>query len=554
MSNPSAPFARELVATLAQLGVEDYVLCPGSRSGPLAHALAEAGSGNPPLGAPRVNLHVRIDERSAAFLALGIARGRAATGTPRPVAIITTSGTAVGNLLPAVMEAHHAGVPLLLLTADRPRELRGVGANQTTDQEGIFGTFVRWEATSAAPEPGDEPGRAALLAARAVAVAMGDPARDDMTGTAGPVHLDLEFRDPLGPDNGVWDDPPHVDPSPSQGSYGTPVVETPPPLPDVERGLVIAGDGAGDVARQVAEAHGWPLLAEPTSGAREGDACIGRYLDLLATRDGQDLADRVHQVIVIGRPTLSRPIQALISRAPALMIAGHGARWREAPRHADRILRSVPANWTSRDDGRIELGDSPWLREWRQAADAVVADERPWGKRAVGRVFLDALSAGDVAVIGSSGSIRALDRIGPAWAVGQAPTLLANRGLAGIDGTVATAVGVALAAGRPVHALMGDVTFLHDVGGLLVGPREQRPRLRIVVVNDGGGTIFGGLEHSAAPPENVERVFTTPHGADLASLCAGYGVGHTAVKSADALAKALAKAPVGIEVVEARLR
>lgn len=553
MTNSSAPFARELVATLAQLGVEDFVLCPGSRSGPLAHALAEAGSGNPPLGAPRVNLHVRIDERSAAFLALGLARGRAAASTPAPVAIVTTSGTAVGNLMPAVMEAHHAGVPLLLLTADRPHELRGVGANQTTDQEGIFGTFVRWAMTSAAPEVGDEPGRAAVLATRAVAAALGNPDHDDMTASPGPVHLDVEFRDPLGPDNGVWDDPPHVDPTPSRGT-GIPTFDQPAPLPEVERGVVIAGDGAGDVARQVAEAHGWPLLAEPTSGARSGDACIGPYLDVLATQAGQDLADRIHQVVVIGRPTLSRPVQALIARAPALMIAGHGARWREAPRHADRVLRAVPSSWTSRADGRMEVEDLPWLREWKQAADAVVTDERPWGRRAVGRVFLAALAPDDVAVIGSSGSIRALDRIGPAWTPGEAPTLIANRGLAGIDGTVATAVGMALATGRPVHALMGDVTFLHDIGGLLIGPREVRPRLRIVVVNDGGGTIFGGLEHSAAPPENVERVFTTPHGADLASLCAGYGVGHKAVSSADALAKALATPPVGMEVVEARLR
>src|SRR5690606_3596388 len=132
-THPSAFFAREMITALAALGVEDFVLCPGSRSGPLAHALAEAGGAHPPLGAPRVNVHVRIDERSAAFLALGLARGRAATGAPSPVVVITTSGTAVGNLLPAVMEAHHSGVPLLLLTADRPGELRGVGANQTTD-------------------------------------------------------------------------------------------------------------------------------------------------------------------------------------------------------------------------------------------------------------------------------------------------------------------------------------------------------------------------------------------------------------------------------------
>ena len=553
-ANPSAAFAREMIAALAAKGVEDFVLCPGSRSGPLAHVLADAGGDNPQLGAPRVNLHVRIDERSAAFLALGIARGRAVTGPPRPVAVITTSGTAVGNLLPAVMEAHHAGVPLLLLTADRPGELRGVGANQTTDQVGIFGTFVRWSADASAPVAGDAPGHAASLAYRAVAIAMGDPARDDMTGTPGPVHLDLEFRDPLGADGGVWHDPPHIDQTPSYGARLVSPAAGPAPLPAVERGVVIAGDGAGDVARLVAQAHGWPLLAEPTSGARSGDAAIARYLDLLSSPAGQDLADQVHQVVVIGRPTLSRPVQQLIARAPSLLVAGHGARWREAPRHAERVLREVPDAWLARHDGRLDLGDSAWLGRWHEAAAAIDTDQRPWGRRAIAGAFLGALGEGDVALLGSSGPIRAVDRIAPAWPVGHAPTLIANRGLAGIDGTVSTAVGLALATSRPTHALMGDVTFLHDVGGLLVGPRERRPRLRIVVVNDGGGTIFSGLEHATAAPAAVERVFTTPHGADLGALCSGYGVAHAAVRSADALARALAEPPQGLEVVEARLR
>lgn len=554
MSYPSAAFARELVSSLAQRGVREFVLCPGSRSGPLAHALAEAGADNPPLGAPGVDLHVRIDERSAAFLALGLARGAAATGDTRAVAIVTTSGTAVGNLLPAVMEAHHSGLPLLLLTADRPGELRGVGANQTTDQVGIFGTFVRWSADVAAPAEGDAPGHAARLAAQAVGVALGDPNRDDMTGTPGPVHLNLEFRDPLSADNGVWDDPPHVDAHATTGSHGIPVVDEPAPLPEVERGLVIAGDGAGPAARLIAEAHGWPLLAEPTSGAREGDACIPHYLDLLAADAGRTLANQVHQVVVVGRPTLTRQVQRLIADAPALMVAGHGARWREAPRHAERVLRGVPASWTQRSDGTLALGDSAWLARWREAAAALAPQAPAWDRRAVAQAFLASLTPGEPALLGSSGSIRAVDQVAPAWQVGDAPVLVANRGLAGIDGTVSTAVGMALAARRPVSALMGDVTFLHDVGGLLIGPRETRPRVRIVVINDGGGTIFGGLEHAAAPPANVERVFTTPHGVDLAPLAAAYGVSHTRVTNADALARALTAPVAGMELVEAAVR
>ncbi len=543
-----------MIAALAARGVEDFVLCPGSRSGPLAHALAEAGGDNPPLGAPRVNLHVRIDERAAAFVALGLARGYEATGTPRPVAVITTSGTAVGNLLPAVMEAHHAGVPLVLLTADRPGELRGVGANQTTDQVGIFGTFVRWSADAPAPVPEEGPGRAASLAARAVGIALGDPARDDMTGTPGPVHLDLEFRAPLHSDGGVWHEPPTVDVTPSYGTGVLTTDELPKSLPAVERGVVVAGDGAGDVAREVAEAHGWPLLAEPTSGARAGAACIGPYLDVLSSDTGRALVDEVHQVVVIGRPTLSRSIDHLIARAPSLIVAAHGARWREAPRHADLVLRTVPDVWRTRSDGQLELGDSTWLARWHDISQEFEVDARPWSRRAIAAVFLAAIGGGDVAVLGSSGPIRAVDQVGPVWTPGDSPTLIANRGLSGIDGTVSTAVGVALATGRPSYALMGDVTFLHDVGGLLIGPLERRPRLRIVVANDGGGTIFTKLEHASAPAAQVERVFTTPHSADLGAICAGYGVPHVAVRSADALARAVATPPTTLEVVEARLR
>lgn len=548
MSHPAVSFARELIAALAAHGVTDYVVCPGSRSGPLAHALAEAAADARPPGAPDVHLHVRIDERSAGFLALGIARARAFGGTLRPVAVVTTSGTAVGNLLPAVMEAHHAGIPLLLLTADRPHELRGIGANQTTDQEGLFGTFVRWEATSSAPERLERGGRATLLAARAVHWATGDTERDDLAAAPGPVHLNLEFRDPLGPDAGSW---PDVRPEKATLLDRTrtrlqTLSMTARKLPDGTRGVVIAGDGAGDDARRVAEARGWPLLAEPTSGARAGDNALVHYVELLASNTGQQLADRVHHVVVIGRPTLSRPIQRLIDSAPSLFVAAHGARWREAPRHAERVLSSVPDEWFAPG-----AADDVWLAEWKRACAAVPVPLERWDGRAVARTFVSSLATDDVAMLGSSGPIRMVDAVAPVWPVGHAPTLCANRGLAGIDGTVSTAMGLALALGRPTSALMGDLTFLHDVGGLLVGTQERVPDLRIVVVNDGGGTIFGRLEHAAASPANVRRVFTTPHAVDLAALAVAYGATHTRVKSVGGLARALAKPPVGVHIVEA---
>lgn len=552
MTYPAAAFARELIAALAAQGVIDYVLCPGSRSGPLAHALAEAASDAPPEGAPHVNLHVRIDERSAAFLAIGIARARALTGPPRPVAVITTSGTAVGNLMPAVMEAHHTGIPLLLLTADRPSELRGTGANQTTDQEGLFGTFARWAANSSAPERAERGGRATLLAARAVHWAIGEMERDELAAAPGPVHLNLEFREPLGPDGGSWPDvgpgkPTLLDRTRTRTRTRLRTMSMPArPFADGSRGVVIAGDGAGDDARLIAEARGWPLLAEPTSGARSGDHALVHYVKVLASDSGQDLAARVRHVVVIGRPTLSRPVQRLIDSTPSLLVASHGARWREVPRHAERVLPAAPEEWFQQGNA-----DDAWLAEWHRACAAVADPPEIWGARAVAGAFVSSLTVGDVAMLGSSGPIRMVDAVAPVWRPGHAPTLVANRGLAGIDGTVSTAMGLALALGRPVSALMGDVTFLHDVGGLLVGSEERIPDLRIVVVNDGGGTIFSRLEHAKAPAQNVRRVFTTPHGVDLAPLAAAYGATHTRVTSAAGLAKALAKPPVGVHIVEA---
>lgn len=553
-ARPAIGFARELVAALAAHGVEDFVLCPGSRSGPLAHALAEAASDAPPLGAPSVSLHVRIDERSAGFLAVGLARGRALEGRPRPVAVVTTSGTAVGNLMPAVMEAHHSGLPLLLLTADRPGELRGIGANQTTDQVGIFGTFVRHSFDVSAPEPEEKGGRASRIATRAVRFAQGEPERDDMAAAPGPVHVNIEFRDPLDNDGGPWPDVSAAEPRLFERtrtmfrSSGP----SPKPLPAVRKGIVIAGDGAGDAARRVAEAHGWPLLAEPTSGARSGPNAIGAYVPLLRTQEGQELARQAHLVVVVGRPTLSRPITRLVDAAPQLFVAAHGARWREAPRHAERVLARVPDEWLVPADAEDDEA-SAWLDRWRSLAAQAAPRTDRWDPHSIAAAVIGSLAPGDLMILGSSGPIRAADHVAPVWTPGQAPVLTANRGLAGIDGTVSTALGIALATGRPVTALMGDLTFLHDAGGLLIGRYEQRPPVRIVVVNDGGGTIFRALEHAAAPAEQFERVFTTPHASDIGAISAGYGVMHQRVTSLAALTAALREPVTALSVIEAKL-
>ncbi|MEZ0448105.1 2-succinyl-5-enolpyruvyl-6-hydroxy-3-cyclohexene-1-carboxylic-acid synthase [Cellulomonas sp. ICMP 17802] len=568
--DPATTAARVLVQALAALGVEDVVLAPGSRSAPLAYALADAArpDGDRPAGAPVLRLHVRVDERAAAFLALGLVKASTHGEPPRParpVAVVTTSGTAVANLHPAVLEAHHSGLPLLLLTADRPHELRGTGANQTTDQVGIFAGAVRLAVDVPAPVGlPDESRGLRRTVARAVAAATG--AR---TGDPGPVHLNLAFREPLVPGDAPWPEPStagltHVQARPATGPV--PAVTEPSTTP-ARRGAVptvlVAGDGAGPGARRLAEANGWPLLAEPSSGARGGSHAISAYRLLLAH---PRLGGAVRRVVVLGRPTLSRPVQRLLGRedVEVVVVAGRGADWPDAARNASDVLLEAPARMRQ---GRMSA-PAGWLDAWR-AADAAAAeavdgvlDGLDSGRRsrsgtrvtgpALARVVAQVSAADDVLVVGSSNPVRDLDLVAR-W--DAPPLVLANRGLAGIDGTVSTAVGVALGLpDRRVRALLGDLTFLHDVGGLLRGPLEPAVHLQLIVANDDGGSIFATLEPGEPARADVfERVFATPHGADLAALCAGYGVRHTRVSDVDGLLPALAAPGPGLSVVEVRV-
>ncbi|MGN8247287.1 2-succinyl-5-enolpyruvyl-6-hydroxy-3-cyclohexene-1-carboxylic-acid synthase [Cellulomonas soli] len=589
--HPAVQAARVLVQAVAALGVEDVVLAPGSRSAPLAYALADAARPDEtrPAGAPSLRLHVRVDERDAGFLALGLAKAAQAEGSPRPVAVVTTSGTAVANLHPAVLEAHHSGIPLVLLTADRPHELRGTGANQTTQQVGIFGAAVRLAVDVPAPTGRAEEDRdLRRTLARALAAATG--AR---TGDPGPVHLDLAYRDPLVPLTPVWPAPSrvglsHVLPrgAVDTGTRGVSSSAQPSMLPSAQltaqatgslpvvrtrgRGavptVVVAGDGAGPDARTLAEANGWPLLAEPSSGVRGGPHAIGAYRLLL---DDARLGGRVGRVVVLGRPTLSRPVQRLLARedVEVLVVAPQGADWPDAPRNATDVLTEVPA--------RLRLGrvgaPAGWLAGWQAAGTAALAaidevleaggDVRPsrTGTRVTGPALARAVAAvstpQDALVVGSSNPVRDLDLVAR-W--DAPPLVLANRGLAGIDGTVATATGVALGLPhRRVRAYLGDLTFLHDAGGLLRGSLEAQADLQIVVAHDDGGSIFATLEHGDPDrPERAEvfeRVFGTPHGVDLAALCAAYGVRHVHVGDVDGLLPALAAPGVGTSVVEVRV-
>lgn len=533
MSSPAMTFSRALIANLAANDVRDVVLGPGSRSGPLAHALAEAAAGG--VGVPQIRLHVRIDERAAGFLALGLAMARGAA------AVVTTSGTAVGNLLPAIMEAHHSGIRLFAITADRPFDLRATGANQTTDQRHIFEPFARLVRDVMPPGPGrDLVGEAAAVVREAVARSLG--AAPALPGLgAGPVHLNLQFSEPLGPDHGPW--PTAVAAEWSFGSEGSA-----PPLPALERGVVIAGDRAGLAAATIASSRGWPLLAEPTSGARTGAAVIPGYAALLGSDAGRALTADAEFVLLIGRATLSRGVRALIDGAATLWVARHGSPWTEAPTRAEVVIPDVPFDWFF--SGGAAEGGGDWLARWLAAAEPPATTT--WGMDAIAATVL--ASVGDAPLmVGSSRAIRSVDAVLPAATGGESRSIFANRGLAGIDGTLSTASGLALGLDASVTALIGDLTFLHDAGGLLVGPRERPPSLRVVVANDNGGAIFAALEHAGADSENFERVFTTPHGIDLGAVARAYGASHVRVGNVDALRCALSDPPVGVEVVEATL-
>jgi 2-succinyl-5-enolpyruvyl-6-hydroxy-3-cyclohexene-1-carboxylate synthase len=514
--------ARLLVDELVRCGVRDAVLAPGSRNAPISYALAVAAGGQ------RLRLHVRIDERSAAFLALGLAK---ASG--RPVPVCCTSGTAAANFLPAVLEGSESGIPLLVITADRPPELRGVGANQTVDQAGLYGGAVR-----SYQEVGQVPGRVVdayvrTCVDRAIAAALGN-----LTSDPGPVHLNVPLREPLTPDP---DEPP-VDVQ-RDGPWTTVLagaIEPPPLDPQPERTLVVVGDAPptwGALARATAERYGWPLVAEPSSGARAGSLAVPAGALLLARPDVVEgmLPDRV---LVVGRPTLTRQVQALLrDQRVRVEVRAAGPRWVDAGRQAASVAVGLPevagspaqpSEWAAR---WLELG-----RVAAKARDDVLGDALTGPS--VARALIEALPAGAVLTVGSSLPVRDLDLAADDL---TDLTVLANRGVAGIDGTVSTAVGTALASpGRPAYALIGDLTFLHDLNGLLIGPGEPCPDLCLVVVDNDGGGIFATLEQGAGEPGTFERIFGTPTGADLAAAAAVSGTSYTRVETLDGLREAVA--------------
>ncbi len=495
-----------IVTALAACGVSDVVLAPGSRNAALSLALHEADARG------ELRLHVRVDERVAAFTALGLAKG-----SGRVAAVVTTSGSAVGNLAPAAMEARAAGVGLLLVTADRPAEAIGTGANQTGWQVGAFGpatlATVRLSSNS-----GTVDGWAAAVQRAHVAAA------GLRTRMPGPVHINAEFSPPL-----VGPVPtPDVRVAEVRGSDGVTVHE----VADAERTVVVVGDAGWTVgveARALAELSGLPLLAEPSSNARTGECAIAHYRLLLDS----PLGKRIRRVVCFGHPTLSRPVTMLLSRADVeVVIVADRAEWGDVGSHAAAVVDRV----------LVPDGDPEWLAEWQEADRALSAQRtHRWDGHGVARAVVASVGPQDELFLGSSQSIRDAD-LAP---ISRRPARVwANRGLAGIDGTLSTAIGVALATGHPTTVLLGDLTVQHDMGALVAPPLEPGCDIRVVVVHDDGGAIFSTLEQGGPEYEVAfERVFGTPQGVATATVAAALGWETSTVTNTSELEDAL-RAPV----------
>ena len=542
--SPATDFSVALLEEFLALGVRDAVLSPGSRSQALALAAAEFER----LG--RLRLRVRIDERVGGFLALGLA-----VETERPVLIITTSGTATANLHPAVLEAHHSGVPLIVLTGDRPEELRGIGSNQTTEQPGIFGAAVQrsWDVGAPTGAAG-EAESARMLARDALAAA-----------SRGPVHVNLSFREPLSGDLPVIEPTPVIEPveiiaggfDTAAGGLLNPLVLTHRPGT-----VVIAGTGAGERAEQLARDLDVPLLAEVASGAHFGPNLVVAYRELL---NDPQFGGAVERAIVFGHPTLSREVPALLQRDGVEVIVVRGASPEDYnPGHRATVVdgvvaeggpgpRSWPGRWVAASRALAQTDDvapDPDAPAGEHAKAELAAVRAKVTRRALAEAVWRSTWPHDRLVLGASRLIRELDRT----VTGKKIRVHANRGLAGIDGTIATGIGIALGSEEKgtTRVLLGDLALLHDVGSLLFGVGEQRPRIQVIVGNDRGGTIFSGLEVAQTAGQAFERVLLTEQQVNVEQLAAAYGWDYVRVDTRGQLDQALT-ASLGPTIVEVPL-
>jgi 2-succinyl-5-enolpyruvyl-6-hydroxy-3-cyclohexene-1-carboxylate synthase len=467
-------------------------------------------------------------------MALGIAKA-----TRRAVPIICTSGTAAANLFPAIVEAHHSRTPLLVLTADRPPELRHTGASQTIDQIKMFGDAVRWFCEVGVPE--DAPHSNAYwrsTMARALAVAEGSP--------AGPVHLNLAFRDPLVPDGGGFENDldgraggaPWMTVTRPATSLGADDIDRLVTLVSEKRGLVVAGAGHhGPGILELAGGLGWPVLAEAASGLRRGDTITTH--DALLRNPSWAESHRPEVVLRLGSVTLSKALAAALRPAQQVLVDPDGW-WHDPDRDVSELLQVSGDDVATALAGRVKSAPGEWSESWKQADAAAreaidsLLDSSPMSEPRVARDVVAGAPEDANVMVAASMPLRDLENFAPPRSDLR---FLSNRGANGIDGYVSTAIGIAKGTRRPTIALCGDLSFLHDTNGLMALKEDTVPVTFVVINNDGGG-IFSFLPQ-ARFPENFEKVFGTPHGIDLARVAAVHDLNHVLVTRPDDLGTAL---------------
>lgn len=609
LENPATLLARAVVASLVEAGVKRVVISPGSRNAPLTYALADAAQ------AGYLQLRVVVDERSAAFVALGASRSDwLHEGLARPAVAVMTSGSAVANAHPAVVEADAAGVPLIILSADRPHALVNTGASQTTVQTGIFGAATRYQA-----DLGDTnaSGAVANQVRRAVAAASGRLSLDP-----GPVHLNVRLAPPLAP-AAPWQVP-HLEPKTHWMRARKPLekqlngvtvsqVGCRLGLDPARRGVIVVGDNddaeLAHFAASLAHAWGWPLLAEPTSLVRTDANAVAAYSALLAGGDGSvggdgaQLSQEIEQLLVVGHPTLTRPIGALLAREDIYQVVlTNRARWSDVSGQAayvttlEQALSSlnIPGGGAGAEAGAdADAGGeasasagagagagvgknapSPlWLQRWLQAGQQQLnatsvtkaaqmalttwqATSQYESHSQSTAIHSDGLESSVTLMAASSMTIRYLDARLPAGKqLKKMPgPVVANRGLAGIDGTISTAVGLAWASGQPVRVIIGDLAAAHDLTGLVKAVTENEVDLQVIVLDDHGGKIFSGLEYGASELSNYfPRFFTTAQQVDFAQAAAAFGAHVSVIDDVDGLQSLLSKTIEGRSLVHVKL-
>ncbi len=531
--NPSIQVAQRVVATLVEMGVRRFAFSPGSRNAPFAYVLdayRQAG---------RVRVYPFAEERGAAFWAIGAMR---ADPTCAPVAVVTTSGTAAAELHPALEEAKHTGLPLIAVTSDRPFEVMGTGASQTTEQMGLFGPTVVADASI----PALEVAGAALLHGVSTQVTRLVAAAKGVSGQAGPVHLNVAFREPLVPGQGTI--ALNVDErAPAVPRFLTPEGCAPEWDSAVEPGLrtvIVAGDIGTEPRRAEAAALvsgaariGVPLLAEPSSGLTHLPNWIPHAPWVVPT-----LADQVEQVVVLGKPTLSRPLTALLAREDVRkVVVSGGAPWPDPAGTATVVTQRLAPPVGDRSVG--------WLPVWRRHAEVVedvLAEEADqFTQLEVARTIWRGEAGADL-WLGASGAIRAFEIAAPSPGVERVQS---NRGLAGIDGTVASALGHQSVTARPIRVVLGDLTFAYDLPSLAARPQGEQD-VQIIVFDDGGGSIFQSLEHGrAAGPDLYERMFAVRQNADVVLAAEAFGWQSESVTTIEQLRQALRQPVTGRSIL-----